>query len=132
MATQNVPHSNPRSRASKSKKDKSKTAVVREVDGKNILFVNDKALAEILQPNFPYYDPGDTAGDIANGMACIAYLLESLSQAGNEEIDGFIACGFSSALRRYSEDVGRYLQPKAGPNPPDSSQLELVPLAVRK
>jgi len=136
MATQNVPHSNPHSRVSKIKKDKSEAAVVREVGGKSILFVAGKAAGEIQLKRELDYNPGDPVGDISIRVMCISSLLESLSQDANRELDGFIACGFPDARRHYAE-VRKYLKPPAESDSTDPltislTPIELVPFAVRK
>jgi hypothetical protein len=52
---------------------------------------------------------------------CIAYLLDSLSEAGNEPIEEMTAYGLNLALQRYASDVPRYLKPKAAADPEEPS-----------
>jgi hypothetical protein len=59
------------------------------------------------------YDPGDPVGDVATGLSCVGYLLESLSEVGNESVDGMTCWGLSQALQHYAHDVRRYLKPAA-------------------
>jgi len=99
--------------AMKSKNDKSVKRVAREVLGKNILFVNDKAVGEMKLKTDFYYDPGDPILDVATAVKCVGYLLESLSQAGNEPVDGMTCWGLSQALQHYAEDCRKYLKAKA-------------------
>jgi hypothetical protein len=120
----------------KNKKEKSVKRILRQVDGKNILFVNDEAVGELKVRDEFDYDPGDLARDVATGLKCVGYLLESLSQNGNEPVEGWILYGFSQALTHYAHDVQGYLKSRAasGPSEPaiPKSPLELVPFAVRK
>lgn len=63
------------------------------------------------------YEPGDVVADVVNGIGAAAYLLESLSDAGNDPIDAMVAYGLSTALRHYAECADQYLvakAPKAG------------------
>ncbi len=59
------------------------------------------------------YEPGDTVADVVNGIGAVAYLVESLSDAGNDKIDGIVAYGLSVALRHYAACADRYLTAKA-------------------
>lgn len=59
------------------------------------------------------YEQGDVAADVVNGIGAIAYLLESLSDIGNDGIDGEVAYGLSSALRHYARHAEHYLTAKA-------------------
>jgi hypothetical protein len=61
------------------------------------------------------YDPGDPVGDVATGLLCVGYLLESLSEAGNEPVDGMTCWGLSQALQHYAHDARKYLRPIAEP-----------------
>jgi hypothetical protein len=56
------------------------------------------------------YDPSDSPGDVAKGLLAVSYLLDSLSDAGNECLDGPIALGLCYALRAYSNKA-RILEP---------------------
>jgi hypothetical protein len=119
----------------RNKNEKSVKRILRQVGGKNILFVDDEAVGELKVRDEFDYDPGDAVGDISKGLKCVSYLLESLSDAGNEPVEGMVSWGFSQALRHYSEDVRKYLKPIAEPHPSKplrESPLKLVPLAVRK
>jgi hypothetical protein len=119
----------------KNKNEKSVKRILRQVGGKNILFVDDKAVGELKVRDEFDYDPGDPAGDVSKGLKCVGYLLESLSEAGNESVDGMTCWGLSQALQHYAQDVRKYLKPKAESDPSQplrESPLELLPLAVRK
>jgi hypothetical protein len=61
------------------------------------------------------YDPGDPVGDVATGLLCVGYLLESLSEAGNESVDGMTCWGLAQALQHYAHDARKYLKPIAEP-----------------
>ena len=118
----------------KTKKEKSVKRVVCDVGGKNILFIDDKAVGEIRSRTEFDYDPGDTTRDVSTGISCVGYLLESLSQAGNEPLDGMTCWGLALALQHYAHDVRKYLKPvaeSANPEIPETP-LEIVPLAVGK
>lgn len=119
----------------KTKKEKSTSRVLRQVGGKNILFVNEEAVGEIELRRELDYDPGDPVGDVSNALMSISYLMESLSENGNKEVDGVIVNGLSLAARYYAEDVHKYLRPRNEDNffsTSMKSPLKLVPLAVRK
>jgi hypothetical protein len=98
----------------KNKNEKSVRREMRDVLGKNILFVNDKAVGEIkgMKDEF-YYDPGNVVQDVATAVRCVGYLLESLSEAGNESVDGMACWGLSQALQHYAQDCRKYLREKA-------------------
>jgi len=118
----------------KTKKEKQVENVVRDVGGKNVLFVNDKAVGELMASSEFDYDPGDPTGDVSTGLSCVSYLLESLSQAGNEPVDGMTCWGLSQALQHYAHDVRKYLKPiaeSAGTSMP-KPRLKVVPLKVCK
>lgn len=75
------------------------------------------AQREKLAPKFTIqdafdYDANDCVMDAIKGTLSVAYLLESLSEFGNEDLDGQIAQGFACALRRYAAHIGAYLKPK--------------------
>ena len=118
----------------KTKKEKSTSRVLRQVGGKNILFVNDKAVCEIRPKADFNYDPGDPVGDVSTGLLCVGYLLESLSEAGNESVDGMTCLGLSQALQHYARDASKYLKPIAASaeRVESESPFEVVPLVVRK
>ena len=118
----------------KTKKEKSVRREMREVDGKNILFVDDKAIGEIRPRSEFDYNPGNPTRDVSTGLSCVAYLLESLSDAGNEPVDGMTCWGLSQALQHYAEEVHKYLKPIAESADPALPEPRLVvtPFAVRK
>lgn len=55
------------------------------------------------------YDPNDYHPDVVKGQLSIAYLLESISEFGNHEIDSQIAQGLGVALRHYAKLTKRVL-----------------------
>jgi hypothetical protein len=119
--------------AMKNKNEKSVKRILRQVGGKNILFVDDKAVGEFKRRNEFDYDPGDPVRDVATGLKCVGYLFESLSEAGNEPVDGMTCWGLSQALQHYAQDVRKYLKPialslaeMAESEPP----FKVVPVAV--
>jgi hypothetical protein len=65
----------------------------------------------ILVSELRYDDPGRATGAI-KGLLCASYLLDSLSDGGNEPLDGRIAQGLSLVLQKYAGDVS-HLKPKA-------------------
>jgi hypothetical protein len=97
----------------KTKKEKPVRREMRDVLGKNILFVNDEAVGEVRRKDDFYYDPGNVVQDVATGVRCIGYLLESISEAGNEPVDPMVCWGLSQALQHYADDCRKYLREKA-------------------
>ncbi|HXM93108.1 MAG TPA: hypothetical protein VOA64_02465 [Candidatus Dormibacteraeota bacterium] len=59
------------------------------------------------------YDDSDYVGDAVKGALSCSYLLESISECGNRDVDGLIAQGIAQALRRYADQIRWYLKPKA-------------------
>ena len=59
------------------------------------------------------YDEKDCVADAVKGTLAVAYLLDSISLTGMNDIDGRIAQGLAYALRHYAGDVGKYLKPIA-------------------
>jgi hypothetical protein len=60
-----------------------------------------------------YYDPGECTRDVTTGMRSIAYLLESISNVGNDPVDGIIGQGLSFALTHYADKAEKYLKEKS-------------------
>ena len=58
----------------------------------------------ILISELRYDDPG-RATDAVKGLLCASYLLDSLSDGGNEPIDGRVAQGLSLVLQKYAGDI---------------------------
>jgi hypothetical protein len=98
----------------KNKREKSVRREIRDVLGKQIMFVDDKAVGEFkgMKDEF-YYDPGNVVQDVATGVRCVGYLLESISEAGNEPVDPMVCWGLSQALQHYAKDCRKYLREKA-------------------
>ena len=59
------------------------------------------------------YDPGEYLADLVKGILAVAHLLESVSNSGNDPIDGQVAQGLALALRHYGKDAQAYLKQKA-------------------
>jgi hypothetical protein len=77
----------------------------------------ESVIHSVQQQKSLKYESGDVAADVLNGIGAIAYLLESLSDIGNDALDGMTAYGLSIALRHYAACADRYLTvkaPKAG------------------
>lgn len=73
------------------------------------------------------YEPGNPAGTAAKGILAVAYLLDSMSDAGNYPIDASAACGLARVLEHYAETVRKDLKAKAAaPEPP----LKIKPLKL--
>jgi len=59
------------------------------------------------------YEPHDSVGDVTKGTLAVAYLLDSVSNFGNDPIEGQLAQGLAFALRHYAKDVRDLLAPRA-------------------
>jgi len=57
------------------------------------------------------YDQSEYKTDAVKGVLAVAYLLESVSSLGNDEIDGRIAQGLAITLRYYAKNMNSYLAP---------------------
>jgi hypothetical protein len=73
----------------------------------------ESVIHSVQQQKSLKYESGDVAADVLNGIGAVAYLLESLSDGGNDPIDGTTAYGLSIVLRHYAACADRYLTAKA-------------------
>jgi hypothetical protein len=97
---------------SRTKKLKTEDTAMKNKEAKSM---ERKAVGEVKPKSEFNYDPGDPVGDVSTGLLCVGYLLESLSEAGNEPVDGMTCWGLSQALQHYAHDARKYLKPIAEP-----------------
>jgi len=135
MATQNVPHSNPHSRISKTQNEESNSGIVREAGRQNILSVDDEAASQVILRRELDHNSGAAVGNVCNGFMHVDCVFRSLSGQGNEEMEGWNAYGLSGPPRQYDENIRNYLKSRGGADASEfvrEPQLELVRVAVRK
>jgi hypothetical protein len=64
---------------------------------------------KIIFENAFDYEYANNPRDVVKGLFSIAYLLDSISELGNEEVEGPICNGLAYALKRYAGNVKGYL-----------------------
>jgi hypothetical protein len=68
-----------------------------------------KAPREPLEEAFSYDGSEDYTGDVVKGIVAVSYLLDSISDIGNKDVDARIAQGLAYALRHFAKNTRRYL-----------------------
>ena len=75
-----------------------------------------------------YYAGGGDQGrgpELAKGLLSVSYLLQSLTDGGNESLDGRIASGLGITLRHYA-DVSARLKREEGERPLERPSLRVA------
>jgi hypothetical protein len=68
-----------------------------------------KAPRETLEEAFSYDGHEDHGGDVVKGIVAVSYLLDSISDIGNKDVDGRIAQGLAYSLRYFAKCTRHYL-----------------------
>ena len=57
------------------------------------------------------YGPGDRKGASLKGLMAVAYPLDSITDVGNEDLEGQIASGLAYVLRHFAGEVNDLVNP---------------------